>query len=274
MAIRAITAFTDPRTERVYQPGDIVEGLSDKRAELFARKGWVVDDADGLRPYHLPVIPMELCSSAAFTADGSLTDMDALRLEYDQRYLDNPEKWADTPERNEAAYQHLRKHLKHEPESVIDVGCGNGHTLAFLQKKWPNAAFWGIDLSREALKLAAAKTENVILVQTALEHWENELQFEVVVCLGTAEHFVDLTGSLSAMKRLIKPGGYGYIEVPHNLAYSPGEQGFRRLERGSRQIEWHLERDTWEKLLFEAELEIQGAYVGDREMWRFLWVVQ
>ena len=274
MAIRALIAFTDPRTERTFQPGDYVEGLSEKRAEVFARKGWVVNDLDGLRPYCHPVISVsKLTSPDIGTALGQFDDAQ-LADEYDQRYRDNPEKWADTPERNEAAYRFLMKHLGHAPESVIDVGCGNGHTLAFLQEKWPEADLWGIDLSEEGLKLAQEKVPDALLVCRSLDTFVPLRQFEVVICLGTAEHFLDLLGSLRALKQLIEPGGYGYIEVPHNLVYSPGEQGFRRLERGSRQLEWHLERATWERLLAEAGLEIRGAYIGNREMWRFLWVVQ
>lgn len=48
--------------------------------------------------------------------------------EYDLFYTKNPSIWIDDT-RNRFALSALSSYLKQAPVSVLDVGCGNGHTI-------------------------------------------------------------------------------------------------------------------------------------------------
>jgi len=259
--ITAATAFSDPRTGRAYEPGDIIAGLSANRARQWEKKGLVSIQAEA--PGKNPGMALQ---------DGFADEQ--LVAEYDAHFLRKPAKWTELVTRNEAAHRYLSQHLGHVPESVLDVGCGNGHTLAYVAERWPEAALFGLDISPEGLKLAREKVPEATFFEGFLEDWEPPRTFEAVICLVTMEHFRDLPVCLARFKNLIAQDGFGYIEVPHNLSYSPGPEEFRRLSGGSRQWEWHLRREGWEALIIEAGLEIVGAYQGERDVCEFLWVVR
>ncbi|MDE2620627.1 MAG: class I SAM-dependent methyltransferase, partial [Sphingomonadales bacterium] len=41
--------------------------------------------------------------------------------------------------------------------SVLEIGCGTGRNLARVQRRWGDAALFGIDISAEMLKSARAR---------------------------------------------------------------------------------------------------------------------
>jgi len=51
-------------------------------------------------------------------------------------------------------------------------------------------------------------------------------------------------------------------------------EGFRRLNKGSRQVEWHLYRKTWEQIITGAGYEIVKSIKGPRMENEFIWVVK
>jgi hypothetical protein len=74
------------------------------------------------------------------------------------------------------------------------------------------------------------------------------------------------------MKKLT--GGICYLEIPHNLLYSEGEKGFRRLTTRSKQVEWHLERDDWEDIIRQSGFTIEQRLKGLNEAWEFVWTLR
>jgi hypothetical protein len=59
------------------------------------------------------------------------------------------------------------------------------------------------------------------------------------------------------------------------LGYETSEkhEGFRRLNAGSRQVEWHLLRSTWERHIHNAGFNIYAAVTGFRQNIEFIWIV-
>lgn len=43
------------------------------------------------------------------------------------------------------------------PETILDVGCGEGYYLAAVGAQYPQAQRWGVDISKEAVRCAAAR---------------------------------------------------------------------------------------------------------------------
>jgi len=190
----------------------------------------------------------------------------ALAKEYDEHYLNNPKKWSG--EARDRFCADVVK--KYNPKSILDVGCGTGHSLKILGEAFPKAELFGIDISPVGCELAKqnsrAKIENVFL-----NKYDPGIVFDLVVCLGTVEHLKDPLESLKKIKEL---GKIIYLELPHNLLYSEGEEGFRRLTTRSQQLEWHYPREKWEEIIKEAGFEIVESLVGPNAAWEFIWTLK
>ena len=190
-----------------------------------------------------------------------------LEEEYDAWYREYPDKWTGQ-NRNEFMLTVIGWYP--EPESIIEIGCGNGHTLKTLSLAYPKAGIYGLELSGEALRLTKAKVPSVTTIHSALEEYTDN-GFDCVVCMGVAEHFENLGRSLLSLRDITD--GICYLEVPNNLLYSPGEHCYRRLCRGSQQWEWHLTREEWEKQIEFADFRILESFVGQKAPWEFIWVL-
>jgi len=189
--------------------------------------------------------------------------------EYNDWFQRLPHKWT-SHERNAFMLNVLRQYP--DPQILIDVGCGNGHTLKAIQDAYPECRLYAMDISQKALALVNDKVQGVYTVNSFLDQTSLGLKFDWVLCMGVAEHFEQLQESLRRLKSLT--GGYCYMEIPNCLSYSPGEETYRRLARGSRQWEWHLTREIWEQQLYSAGFEIVEELVGENPAWEFVWVLQ
>jgi SAM-dependent methyltransferase len=196
--------------------------------------------------------------------------LDDLVREYEAFYRDDPERWTA----DDSALCWRVSFYQPTPARVLDVGCGNGHTLAAMQAIYPSAQMYGIDLSRTALHLAAGRVPGGMFDQSFVEGYHPDVRFDVITVVGVAEHFIDPAIGLTCIARLLAEGGICYIEVPHNLAYSPGTHSYRRLGSGSGQMEWHLERAEWERLIGNAGFTVLEALKGDSVVNEFVWVLR
>lgn len=193
----------------------------------------------------------------------------ALIDEYNAYYKQNPNKWAgDT---RDMFAVNVMSHYG-TPESIIDVGCGNGHTLRWFGKVYPESELYGLDLSNEACEIASKNVPGAQIIHKFLGDLPKEAAYDWVLCLGVAEHFEHLLSGLRELRRITKQ--YCYLEVPHNLLYSAGDTIFRRLKTRSRQREWHLTREQWEAMITQAGFTIHESLIGENEAWEFIWVLK
>ena len=180
---------------------------------------------------------------------------------YDEVYKKSPGKWSDH-DRDRFAFEAIHRILG-EPESLLDFGCGNGHTLEYFRRKWSRTILFGYDISPEAVKIASKKVDAALSTQVPEE------KVEIVTCLGVAEHFEK--ADLSPLRL----GAYLYLEVPNCLSYSDSSvEGFRATHGGSGQMEWHLKRKTWHDLIEKAGFEIVESLTGGRPSWEFVWIAR
>ena len=186
---------------------------------------------------------------------------------YDNIFTSNPKKWSKGG-RDELAYRVLKEIV--EPKSVLDFGCGNGHTLAYFKKMWPNAKYAGIDISEVALKLAQEKVPG----GEFYTDFVGNRQWDLITLMGVAEHFENPTWTLHEIAKHLIPGGRMYLEVPNNLSYTQDKNEGWRADYGSKQWEWHWKRTTWENTIQEAELKIVKSVRGPSPMWEFIWVLE
>jgi len=200
---------------------------------------------------------------------------------YNAYYRAKPNKWASEL-RNKFAFDSINSHLGGKPPaSLLDIGCGNGHTLEYFHAHWPAVRYCGLDLSDEAIKLAMARVPSASFILGALGEKigsTSELPelFDVVILLGVMEHLENLRPDLASIQKMIKPDGICYVEVPNCIGYPESEktEGFRELATGNHQFEWHLFRPTWERILCEAGFAIATALNGPTIQTEFVWLLQ
>jgi trans-aconitate methyltransferase len=198
--------------------------------------------------------------------DGNLAEY------YDEIYTDDASKWS-ADYRDAMLHFVLSKHTE-EPESLIDVGCGNGHTIEYLQKEWPNTKYYGVDLSDTAIQIAKEKVPDAVFVSGDYKEILQKWNADVVVSMGVAEHFKNPVDFLSDMQNM---GKLIYLEVPNCLYIGWAlnqTEAFRQTDGKTGQVEWHLIRSTWEIIITMAGLEIVRKYKGATVETEFIWMLK
>jgi SAM-dependent methyltransferase len=189
---------------------------------------------------------------------------------YNKVYSDRPDMW-DLEWRDKFAFYVLSRHTE-KPESLLDIGCGNGHTIDFFSKRWPDTTYYGVDLSDMAIEIAKGRVPSAFFSCSTFEDLVSYPPKDVVVLMGVAEHFEDLVPSLRRLKSF---GKLIYIESPNCLLDSDNkEEGFRATNNVLGQPEWHLRRSTWEQYIKFAGLEIVESYPGPTDTTEFIWMLK
>jgi len=111
-------------------------------------------------------------------------------------------------------FEHFLPYL-HSVESrkteILDLGCGNGRFLNFLEEKATNFHYTGIDNSKNLIHIAAQKhPNNNFLLGDFLEIPAPDEQFNAIVSIAAFHHLPTLElrkKALQEMLRVLKPGG-------------------------------------------------------------------
>lgn len=100
--------------------------------------------------------------------------------------------------------------------TVLDVGCGTGHTAARIAATGA-AAVTGIDYAATAIAEAdrAHRAENLRFCAMALDDWLEPVN--VVISCGTLEHFDDPGATLRRMIEIAGVGGEVIVTCPYFL---------------------------------------------------------
>lgn len=93
---------------------------------------------------------------------------------------------------------------KLSPVSVLDVGCGSGGNLAALAQAMPAVTLSGVDVSEEALALAAQRVPRASFRQLDAQKEKLDEQFDLVLCNQVIEHLVDDIAALRNMALMAK----------------------------------------------------------------------
>lgn len=101
--------------------------------------------------------------------------------------------------------------------SFLEVGCGTGYVLSFLESLGFRVA--GVDMHREALRYAHKRTHGSLycgnVEDVALS------QFHCVGAFDVLEHVGNEGEFLRACRRLLEPGGYLFLMLPaHTYLWS------------------------------------------------------
>ena len=102
------------------------------------------------------------------------------------------------------------------PQTIFDLGCGDGYQAAVLKDKVPNVALVGCDISPAAVKRASKRMDscyNLDIDKSDLPE-ENE-SYDLVLCIAVLEHLYDVSHALKEINRILIPGKHALIQVPN-----------------------------------------------------------
>jgi trans-aconitate methyltransferase len=91
---------------------------------------------------------------------------------------------------------------------VVDLGCGPGHTLAALRRRWPETKLIGIDLQPAGARQAGLDS-GVLLVRADLSHPLPLRTASVagLVCHNVVELLPNPGQVFAEARRVLHPGG-------------------------------------------------------------------
>jgi trans-aconitate methyltransferase len=192
--------------------------------------------------------------------------------EYNNFYRKNPRQWASIS-RDEMVFNYIAPYGK--PETILEVGCGSGHLLSYILCRWPGIGCVGIDFSNVAIDLARKNAPKAQFACIDVMDYKPIELFDVILLSGVAEHFDDPIMKLMHIRQLMNRKGILYLEVPNCIAYPTSQQveGYRRIRQGSRQMEWHLFRESWEKIIKKAGFRILESINGPQIYTEFIWIL-
>jgi ubiquinone/menaquinone biosynthesis C-methylase UbiE len=144
--------------------------------------------------------------------------------------------------------------------TVLDVACGRGHTLEYLASRC-SADYYGVDISKLALSRREKQAPLTGLLVGAGENLPYRDQtFDVVLCLGSLEHFSDLNRGVGEILRVMKNSGCAIILLPNAYflghMYLTWRTGEAPDEGGQQFSERFASRKQWSYLLEENGLRI------------------
>jgi SAM-dependent methyltransferase len=125
------------------------------------------------------------------------------------------------PDRARRQARMLAGILRHRsgPAVIVDLGCGDGATLAVAAKQNPEHHVAGIDWSADALRQARARGLTVVrgTMETRLPVADDVA--DVVIMSELIEHLVDPDGAVAEVRRVLRPGGALLLSTPNLAAW-------------------------------------------------------
>jgi 2-polyprenyl-3-methyl-5-hydroxy-6-metoxy-1,4-benzoquinol methylase len=119
------------------------------------------------------------------------------------------ESWGDLqrygPVHRRQRQQLLSLIAKLNVTTVLDVGCGSGDNLAALAQASPHLALTGVDVSSEALEVAAQRLPGVRFRQLDAQKEKLDEHFDLVLCNQVIEHLIDDISALRNIALMARP---------------------------------------------------------------------
>ncbi|WP_372365259.1 class I SAM-dependent methyltransferase [Candidatus Uabimicrobium sp. HlEnr_7] len=113
--------------------------------------------------------------------------------------------------------------------NFLDVGCGSGHFLVYMQTHGMNC--YGVDSGRFSQEFAAKHNLNIFHGEVAKAKYPSDF-FDVITMNHTLEHVVNPSETLRELCRILKPKGRLIIGVPqlHSIAYKIFQRHWAELD--------------------------------------------
>ena len=138
-------------------------------------------------------------------------------------------------------------------DNLLEIGCGPGYLLSFLEKWFPKIAITGFEYDQRLIEEAKERVQRTSFIQGNAEQLPfSDCQFNIIVNLHLIEHLYSPEKMLQEVHRVLKPNGCFIIATP-NL----GGLGARVMgEKWSGFREDHVSlksADDWSKLIASCQ---------------------
>lgn len=194
------------------------------------------------------------------------TNLTELQDSYNRLYGE----WMGQHVNDDQAHQML-DYLQTVPgETLLDIGCGTGHTVRAALDRGLDAV--GVDISTVALEQAIGQYglgRRVYLATAEQLPWPDHT-FDNISILGSLEHFLDPACAVREVARLLKPGGQAAILVPnsHHLRAIYNVMKFGEIISDLQDYERFATRKEWERIFSENGLRVELIHKYDTGMAR------
>ncbi len=112
----------------------------------------------------------------------------------------------------------IEPHLPARVARMLDLGCGEGATTAFVKGKRDVAWAGGIEIMPDAGKAAEAVCDRVWVGNIETMHPDDEIaprSLDLILCLDVLEHLADPWSVVQRLSPLLAPGGRLIVSVPN-----------------------------------------------------------
>lgn len=100
--------------------------------------------------------------------------------------------------------------------TCLEIGCGNGATLAEIKRQQRATEVFGLELSEEVAKRKLPTVDRVLPGNFETNNFDFDgVLFDYVIFCDVLEHFVDPWEALKKTKNLLKPGGKVISLIPN-----------------------------------------------------------
>jgi len=97
---------------------------------------------------------------------------------------------------------------------LLDLGSSDGETLGHIHELRPDLKLLSIDLEGSPANYPAGTEFHQANLESDILPWANNT-IDIVTCMHLVEHLSTVTHLLAEVYRVLRPGGYLYVETPH-----------------------------------------------------------
>lgn len=112
----------------------------------------------------------------------------------------------------------IAPHLPARVERLLDLGCGEGATTAFIRTLRPVTWAGGIEIMADAGRMAETVCDRVWVGNIEQMTPEAEIEpasLDLILCLDVLEHLADPWSVVRRLSPLLRPGGRLIISLPN-----------------------------------------------------------
>jgi SAM-dependent methyltransferase len=144
-----------------------------------------------------------------------------------------------------------------EGKVILDAGCGTGHRLVAIARRYPRARFVGVDMTCASLDVARAlagkhRLRNIEFHEADLVEFAPPDRFDVIVSAGVIHHLENPARGLIGLASLLAKDGLMAVWLYHSL----GEHQ-RLLDRETVLTLWDRKSGLDQGLLLMTELGLR-----------------
>jgi trans-aconitate 2-methyltransferase len=141
------------------------------------------------------------------------------------------------------------------PTLIYDLGCGTGNVTRIISERWPAAAVYGLDNSKEMLAKFSQESVKVQWIEADIKHWKAIEPADLIYSNATLHWVDDHRELFPRLAGFLKPGGCLAVQMPlswdlpsHRLMRETlANAGAKRTTLGTETLRQALARDWVER---------------------------